>query len=128
MRTVYFNNMARRRIVAAVVTVLLAFAVLPSGSMAAQATAGKACGFYFTNPDHDSGVTARYDHCGDSFILIRIDWSEGSHYRACVYPWSSEPFWPDGPHRVVNAYYVPVAPNLIDYGGGQHCSLTQPQE
>lgn len=118
-----------RRIISVAATAALALPMQLTGSAAAQVEAQGACGFYFTNPDHDNGVTARYYHCADSFILIRIDWSEGSHYRVCVYPWESRPFWPDGPHTVVNAYYVAVAPNLfVDVDGNEHCSLTQPQE
>ncbi|WP_106196963.1 DUF6355 family natural product biosynthesis protein [Umezawaea tangerina] len=96
-------------------------------SASAQVAKDGTCGFYFTNPDHNS-ATARYLHCGNSFILIQVDWSNGWHQRECVPPWYSVPFYPDGPHRVVNAYYVPVAPDLIDDGQHRICRTGQPQE
>lgn len=85
-------------------------------------TAG--CGFQQVNPDHHNGATARYVHCADSFILIRVDTADGSHHR-CVEPWGSVEF--PASTRVRNAYYVPIPPRLITTSDNRRiCSLSQP--
>jgi hypothetical protein len=117
------RKLRRRALVLALSSLLLP----ASGPATAQATSRGGCGFYFTNPDHDHGVSARYYHCGDSFILIRVDWSSGWHYLDCVPPWYSVAFRPNGPHRVVNAYYVPIAPALMGEGSDRMCRTAQPQ-
>jgi len=116
----------RRRLSALVLCPILLTTAAAPISMA-QATPRGGCGFYFTNPDHDSGVNARYYHCGDSHILIRVEWNTGWHYQDCVPPWYSMAFRPDGPHRVVNAYYVPIAPALMGEGANRMCRTAQPQ-
>ncbi|WP_394620156.1 DUF6355 family natural product biosynthesis protein [Lentzea sp. JNUCC 0626] len=84
------------------------------------------CGFYELSPPYRE-MTARYSHCGDSFILIKFHWNTGSTGTRCVAPWEQQPFFKDGPYRVVNGYYVKTPPNL-GYSNGQHFCLTrQPQ-
>lgn len=121
------DSTLRRRSLSCLIAILATFPVTTTGPASAETSADGRCGFYFTNPDHER-ATARYLHCGNSFILIRVDWSNGWHYRVCVPPWYSIPFYPDGPHRVVNAYYVPVAPDLIEDGEHRICRTAQPQE
>ncbi|GAA3848837.1 hypothetical protein GCM10022243_13580 [Saccharothrix violaceirubra] len=82
------------------------------------------CGFGFVNPDHHGGATAVYRHCAESFVLVRVDTDGRGHYTRCVGPWATVPFWAD--EKVVNAYYVPVAPALLDLGDRRICSLSQP--
>ena len=104
-------------------------AVLPATGAepaSAQVSMDGTCGFYFTNPDHER-ATARYYHCGNSFILIQVDWNTGWRQRRCVRPWYSIPFYADGPHYVVNAYYIPVPPDLIEDGDHRICRTAQPQ-
>ncbi|MEU7524702.1 DUF6355 family natural product biosynthesis protein [Saccharothrix sp. NPDC042600] len=83
------------------------------------------CGYHHVNPDHHNGAVALYNHCADSFILIRVDHSNGHSYHRCVEPWGSVPFYPNS--GVTNAYYVRKSPNLlVDNAGHTICSLTQP--
>ncbi len=117
----------RRRLTAVAVSALMLPALL-SPTATAQVAPRGSCGFYFTNPDHEPSVNARYYHCGDTFILIRVDWSDGWHHRECVPPWNSIAFRPAGHHRVVNAYYVPGAPSLMGQGADRMCRTAQPQE
>jgi hypothetical protein len=84
------------------------------------------CGFYELSPPHGD-LTARYIHCADSFILIKYHWSQGSTGTACIPPWDQHNFYMDGPHKIVNAYYVTTPPNLSGPPGNQMCSLSQPQ-
>ena len=72
-------------------------------------------------------LTARYFHCANSFILIKYHWSTGNTRTTCVEPWGQVKFFRDGPHKVVNAYYVNTPPNLIGPPGNQMCSFTQPR-
>ncbi|WP_285647875.1 DUF6355 family natural product biosynthesis protein, partial [Lentzea sp. NBRC 102530] len=72
-------------------------------------------------------LTARYFHCGNSFILIKFHWSTGTTGTACVPPHGQIPFYKDGQHKVVNAYYVTTRPNLTGPHGNQRCSLRQPR-
>jgi len=37
------------------------------------------------------------------------------------------PFYVNGPHHVVNAYYIPNAPDLIEDGEHRICRTAQPQ-
>ena len=110
-------------------TVVLAATILGTllNTPSPQAQAGvesKGCGFHHVNPDHHNGATALYAHCVDSFILIRVDASDGNHHR-CVGPWGVVPFYPS--MEVNYAYYVPIRPRLITASDGrQICSTTQP--
>lgn len=96
-----------------------------SGNSAAAVTPQR-CGFYEINPPQGE-LTGRYIHCGPSFILIKYHWSQGSTGTSCIDPWGQRPFFRDGPHRVVNAYYVTTPPNLLGPPGNQMCSLRQPR-
>lgn len=80
------------------------------------------CGFYFT-PNDPEKTTARYLHCGMKHIMIRMHWSNGASYLACIEPWENHPFWRDGHHFVTNAYYVPIQP----WVGGRYCLASQPE-
>ncbi|MEU5696724.1 DUF6355 family natural product biosynthesis protein [Actinosynnema sp. NPDC020468] len=84
------------------------------------------CGFHFTHHD-PAGAAARYQHCGNSFILIKIDRRHAPGNTACVGPWSSHPFFQYGEDAVVNAYYIPTRPRLLVLDDRTICSLTQPQ-
>ncbi|XVV02701.1 DUF6355 family natural product biosynthesis protein [Actinosynnema sp. CA-248983] len=107
---------------AALATALAALALAPADN--ASATQAR-CGYHHVNPDHHNGAVALYTHCANSFILIRIDHTNGYSYHRCVEPWGSVPFFPNS--GVTNAYYVPKPPNLLEDNGGRTiCSLTQP--
>ena len=84
------------------------------------------CGFYAIDPPRGE-LTGYYNHCGDSFILIKLHWDTGSSHTSCVPPWYQEPFYRDGPHKVVNAYYVTTPPNLTGPPDDLRCSLSQPR-
>lgn len=110
---------------------LASLSMLSTPSPGAAAAAGDAelprrCGFYLT-PNDPEQTTARYQHCGDHHILIRIHWSNGVNYLSCEEPWSNSPFWADGIHVVTNAYYVPIPPRVVwtDDGRG-YCAAHQP--
>lgn len=60
------------------------------------------CGFYLIEPNIGD-LTAKYRHCGNTSILIKIHWSNGGSYGICVPPWEEIPFYRDGTHRVVEA-------------------------
>src|SRR4051812_13223847 len=90
-----------RRTLTCLTALLASLPAVITGTASTQASSDGTCGFYFTNPDHER-ATARYYHCGNSFILIRVDWNTGWHYRECVPPWYSIPFYADGPRHVVN--------------------------
>ncbi|MEU4806398.1 DUF6355 family natural product biosynthesis protein [Actinosynnema sp. NPDC023587] len=92
--------------------------------LAPDASAQAACGFHHVNPDHNNGAVSRYDHCADSFILIRVDTTSGHRFGKCVGPWGSVPFYLS--EGVTNAYYIPVAPNTMDVDGRRLCRLEQP--
>lgn len=101
----------------------------PTPALAAPGAIDEAsgpCGFYRTNHD-PAGTASRYKHCADTFIMIRIHWSEGTTHRLCVEPWQMLPFWPDQDgHVVVNGYYIPDPPRLLTTPlGTQRCSLSQ---
>lgn len=107
---------------AALTTALASLVFTPTDD--ASATQAR-CGYHHVNPDRTNGAVALYTHCADSFILIRVDHTNGYSYHRCVPPWASIPFYrSDG---VTNAYYVPTPPNLlIDSEGRTICSLSQP--
>ncbi|WP_434450199.1 DUF6355 family natural product biosynthesis protein [Lentzea sp. E54] len=95
-------------------------------SNAASTIFPRPCGFYsFNLPQGEQ--TGGYVHCGDSFILIKAHWSTGNTFTSCLPPWGSRPFFKDGPHKVVNAYYVSTRPNLSGPPGNQTCSTGQPR-
>lgn len=107
---------------AALATTVAALVVTPTGDAAATQAR---CGYHHVNPDHHNGAVALYNHCANSFILIRIDHSNGHSYHRCVEPWGSVPFYPNS--GVTNAYYVRKPPNLLqDSAGNTICSLSQP--
>lgn len=84
------------------------------------------CGWFRTNHD-PQGTTSRYRHCADTFIMIRIHWSNGVSQRLCIEPWDNHPFWWDGDHVVVNAYYIPDRPRVIVRpDGSAFCAASQP--
>lgn len=88
---------------------------------AAASVAAYPCGY------SSQGIDAHYRHCADSFILIRANWDTGTHYTTCVGPWGEVPLYHDGPHRQVNAYYVPKAPALMQNIHGEWiCRTGQP--
>ena len=94
--------------------------VAGAGTAAASAAAFP-CGY------SSQGMDAHYRHCANTFILIRADWDNGSHYTTCLGPWDETTLWHDGPHRQVNAYYVPKAPALMKNVNGQWiCRAGQP--
>ncbi|MEV0675875.1 DUF6355 family natural product biosynthesis protein [Actinosynnema sp. NPDC050436] len=105
---------------------MLVVATPPASPQAARSAASSTCGFHRT-PNDPEGALSRYGHCGDSFILIRVDWRSGRHHAECVSPWASRPFFRAGDGDVVaNAYYVPTPPRLLVVDGRTMCSLTQP--
>ena len=101
-------------------------AFISSGHAVDEAPTAAPCGFYFTTYD-PQGAHSRYDHCADSFILIKVDWQHQADQTRCVYPRSSTPFFKTANDMVVNAYYVSTPPTLVDVDGTKRCSLTQPQ-
>lgn len=84
------------------------------------------CGF-IPLPQPVGELTARYFHCADSFILIKVHWSGGNTGTACLPPWDQHPFFRSGGQVVVNAYYVSTPPNLTGPPSDQRCSLSQPR-
>ncbi|RAS58996.1 hypothetical protein C8D87_11649 [Lentzea atacamensis] len=84
------------------------------------------CGFLeLAEPQGE--LTARYYHCGKHFILIRFHWSQGSTGTRCIEPWGTDNFYKDGPHKVVNAYYIKTPPNLVGPVDDLRCALSQPR-
>lgn len=118
------------RRLANVLSAVSMFAVAAANNAAEAIPSGRimpppGCGFVqLSEPIGD--LTARYFHCGDSFILIKIHWSGGSSRTSCVPPWYQLPFYRAEGQVVVNAYYVSVPPNLSGPAGNQMCSLSQP--
>ncbi|GAA2668449.1 MULTISPECIES: DUF6355 family natural product biosynthesis protein [Actinosynnema] len=108
--------------------ILTALTVLPAIGPAANAQPQDRkwnCGFVRVNPQTHDGVGSRYTHCGDSFILVRVDWSTGGGYNECVEPWGVKSYWEYT--AVANVYYIPRTPNLLQLTNGQRtCSLSQP--
>lgn len=100
----------------------LTLAAVPATASAAGASvAAFPCGY------SAQGMDAHYRHCANTFILIRADWDNGNHYTNCLGPWDETTLWHDGPHRQVNAYYVPKAPALMQNVNGQWiCRAGQP--
>lgn len=84
------------------------------------------CGFYDLYPPQGE-LTGYYYHCGNSFILIKFHWTQGSTTTSCIEPHGQKPFYKDGQHEVINAYYVTTPPNLIGPPGNQICSVGQPR-
>lgn len=117
MRTMDSTRTTRRLLLAA--ALLASTAVMPAAASAAP------CGFYFTSND-PVGAHSRYRHCADSFILIRVDWRDGTHRGECVSPWSSKPFFRSSDNYVTNAYYVRTPPRVLTIDGRRMCSLSQP--
>jgi hypothetical protein len=90
-----------------------------------QAAAALPCGWYRTNHDPAS-TSSRYRHCADSFIMIRVHWSNGHSNRLCVEPWENVPFWPDGGYEVTNAHYIPDRPRVLTTPDGRRlCAASQ---
>ncbi|MFI9811521.1 DUF6355 family natural product biosynthesis protein [Saccharothrix variisporea] len=105
---------------ATLASALAALALAPTDDATAQAS----CGFHHVNPDHHEGAVALYTHCADSFILIRVDHSNGYSYHRCVVPWGSVPFFRN--EGVTNAYYVPITPDTMVVNGQRLCRSQQP--
>lgn len=103
-----------------------AMAMIDMPSASATRIMPPRCGFYEVSPPAGE-LTGRYVHCADSFILIKFHWSTGSTGTACVAPWWQIPFYRDGQHKVVNAYYVTTPPNLTGPPHDRRCSTGQPR-
>lgn len=122
--TILGTTRARRTLLCAVTLLSGLLDPLPLPATGSPSTKLQACGFHRVNPDHHNGAIALYDHCANSFILIRVDAAGSSRHR-CVEPWGSVRFWPH--EHVRNAYYVRVAPRLLTTSDGSLiCSLSQP--
>ncbi|MFS8103544.1 DUF6355 family natural product biosynthesis protein [Lentzea alba] len=119
-------NTARAFTAAGMLLAATAVGMIETNSPTASAITPQRCGFYALNPAQGE-KTGGYIHCGGSFILIKYHWSTGSTGTSCIEPWGSRPFFRDGPHRIVNAYYVTTPPNLTGPPGDQRCSVSQPR-
>jgi hypothetical protein len=96
-------------------------------SAAGMLFAATAVGLIDTGGNSSATVMPRYYHCGDNFILIKFHWTQGSTGTSCIEPWGELPFYKDGQHEIINAYYVTTPPNLIGPPGNQMCSVGQPK-
>jgi len=119
-------NQRLARLTTAIGMVLASTAISLLNHTPSEAAAPQWCGFYELNPPQGE-QTAGYVHCGRNFILIKYHWSQGSTGTACIEPWGRHGFFMHGPYRVVNAYYVNVAPNLQGPPHDFRCALSQPQ-
>ena len=120
------GRLARFATAAGMLLATTSLGLFDSPSNAAEQIMPQRCGFYEINPPVGE-LTGRYVHCADSFILIKFHWSNGSTGTTCVPPWWQIPFYRDGQHRVVNAYYVTTPPNLTGPPHDRRCSLGQPR-
>ncbi|MDX8053801.1 DUF6355 family natural product biosynthesis protein [Lentzea sp. BCCO 10_0798] len=119
-------NIARAFTAAGMLLAATAVGMIDTPSNTASAISPRPCGFYSLDlPQGEQ--TGGYVHCGDGFILIKFHWSTGTTGTSCIPPWGSRPFFKDGPHKIVNAYYVPTRPNLSGPPGNQMCSTGQPR-
>lgn len=118
-------NLARALSAAGMLLAATAVGTTDTGNPSA-AGMSRYCGFYDLNPPQGE-VTGYYYHCGKSFILIKFHWTQGSTGTSCIEPWGQRPFFKDGQHEVINAYYVKTPPNLIGPPGNQMCSVAQPR-
>ncbi|WP_285641895.1 DUF6355 family natural product biosynthesis protein, partial [Lentzea sp. NBRC 102530] len=64
------------------------------GTRSAKIMPPPGCGF-IALPQAVGELTARYFHCGNSFILIKFHWSTGTTGTACVPPHGQIPFYKD---------------------------------
>jgi len=119
-------NSARVLTAAGMLLASTAVGVIDTGGDSSARVMPRYCGFYAIDPPRGE-LTGYYNHCGDSFILIKLHWDTGSSYTVCVPPWGQNPFYKDGPHKVVNAYYVTTPPNVSGPPGNQWCSTGQPK-
>lgn len=118
-------NTARALTAAGMLLAATAVGMIDTGGTAA-AVMPRTCGFQEINPPRGE-VTGYYTHCADNFILIKYHWSTGNTGTSCIEPWGQRPFFRDGPHKIVNAYYVNTPPNLSGPPGNQWCSTGQPR-
>ncbi|MFB9905344.1 DUF6355 family natural product biosynthesis protein [Allokutzneria oryzae] len=96
------------------------FAVLGMTAIAAPSASAAPCGWY------KIGDTGYHNHCGTGLILVKYHWSNGNTGTTCQGP-GIIPFYPDGPHQRVNAYYVPKKPaTMINAAGQEICRTGQP--
>ncbi|WP_143467070.1 DUF6355 family natural product biosynthesis protein [Lentzea kentuckyensis] len=119
-------NVARSLGAAGMLLAATALGMIDTNGYSAAAITPQRCGFYEINPPQGE-LTGRYIHCADGFILVKHHWSQGSTGTSCIEPWGQRPYFKDGPHKVVNAYYVTTPPNLTGPPGDQRCSLSQPR-
>ncbi|MET9629056.1 DUF6355 family natural product biosynthesis protein [Lentzea sp. NPDC006480] len=98
----------------------------PNAAAATRIWPPPGCGF-IPLPQPVGELTARYFHCAGTFILIKFHWDNGNTGTSCVPPWYQVPFYRDGTHVIVNAYYVSTPPNLSGPPGQEWCSLSQPK-
>lgn len=119
-------NVARALSAAGMLLAATAVGMVDTGGNPSAAVMPRYCGFYDLNPPQGE-LTGYYYHCGNSFILIKFQWSQGSTGTSCIEPWGQRPFYKDGQHEIVNAYYVTTPPKLTGPPGGQRCSLSQPR-
>ena len=96
------------------------FAALGMTAVATPSADAEPCGWY------KIGRTGYHNHCGSGLILVKAHWSTGHTFTTCQGP-GVIPFYPDGPHEVVNAYYVPKRPaTMININGVEICRTGQP--
>lgn len=120
------SNVARALSAAGMLLAATAVGMIDTNGNSSTAIAPRYCGFYDLNPPQGE-LTGYYYHCGNSFILIKYHWTQGSTGTSCIEPWGQRPFFKDGQHEIVNAYYVTTPPRLTGPPGDQRCSLGQPQ-
>lgn len=106
-----------RRLLRACGVALLSFS-LDMVHAPVHAVQASGCGFYKVEPNVGS-LTARYKHCGSGHIMIKWHWSNGSTSSDCVEPWGEYSFHRFHGHVVVNAYYMPVRPNVFVNSDGR---------
>lgn len=119
-------NVARAVSAAGMLLASTAVGMIDTGGNPSAEVMPRYCGFYNINPPRGE-LTGYYYHCGNNFILIKFHWNQGSTGTSCVEPWGQTPFYKDGQHKVVNAYYVTTSPNLTGPPDDQRCSLSQPR-
>jgi hypothetical protein len=119
-------NTARALTAAGMLLGATAIGMIDTSGNPSAAVVPRYCGFYDLNPPRGE-LTGHYYHCGNSFILIKFHWSQGSTGTSCIEPHGQRPFFKDRQHEVVNAYYVTTPPNLTGPPGNQRCSVGQPR-
>ena len=119
-------NVARFLSAAGMLFAATAVGLIDTGGNSSATVMPRYCGFYDLNPPRGE-LTGYYYHCGDNFILIKFHWTQGSTGTSCIEPWGELPFYKDGQHEIINAYYVTTPPNLLGPPGNQMCSVGQPK-